>query len=270
MSDTPVINPDATRPMPRINTVAMASLYRWEVRRYLKGWQHSVVGPVGTTLLFLAIFGLALGGLRADVRGIPFTHYVVSGLVTMVTVQTSYEMTAWATIDSKIRGTLAALLGAPLRPIELTAVLLAAGTTAGLATGTLALIGLSLFIPIVPASVVLMIVYGVPGSVLGAATGLATGFWATRFDHVGNMAGLVVGPLIFLSGVFFPITAYGWGFDTLARLSPAFWIIDGVRNGHVGVAEGTVLSTLLPLMIVTGLMALLCQRIVATGYKVKQ
>ena len=270
MNKSPAINPEASRSMPMFNRIGVTSLYRWEVRRYLKGWQHSIAGPVGNALLFLAIFGLALAGLRADVEGMPFLHYMAPGLVMMTAMVTSFEMVAWALIDSKVRGTLAALLSAPLRPIEVTGVLLAAGVTAGMITGGLAILLMQIFVPLPPVDPLLMIVYVLPGCLLTAAAGLITGICATKFDHVANVSGLVVSPLIFLSGVFFPITAYSWGLDSLVRFSPAFWAIEGFREGFVGVSEASMATTLLPLLVFAVLMVLACHRILATGYKVKQ
>ncbi|MBT5433481.1 MAG: ABC transporter permease [Alphaproteobacteria bacterium] len=270
MVNRDVINPEADLPMPVFNHIAVWSLYRWEVRRYLKGWQHSIVGPIGNVLLYLAIFGLALGSLRADVAGLPFLNYVAPGLVTMTAMLTAFEMTAWATIDSKIRGNLAALLSTPMRPIELTGTLLAAGMTAGMLTGTLALLATQIVVPFAPVTPGLMLLYGMLGTLLAAACGLLTGFFATKFDQVGSIAGLVVGPLIFLSGVFFPVSAYSWNFDVVARFSPAFWAIDGVRRGDVGVADGSILATLSPLVIAAALAVLICQWVVATGFRVKQ
>lgn len=270
MNKSPAINPEASRSMPMFNRIGVTSLYRWEVRRYLKGWQHSIAGPVGNALLFLAIFGLALAGLRADVEGMPFLHYMAPGLVMMTAMGTSFEMVAWALIDSKVRGTLAALLSAPLRPIEVTGVLLAAGVTAGMITGGLAILLMQIFVRLPPVDPLLMIVYVLPGCLLTAAAGLITGICATKFDHVANVSGLVVSPLIFLSGVFFPITAYSWGLDSLVRFSPAFWAIEGFREGFVGVSEASMATTLLPLLVFAVLMVLACHRILATGYKVKQ
>tara|TARA_Y100001934_G_scaffold98599_1_gene121377 strand:- start:1288 stop:2100 length:813 start_codon:yes stop_codon:yes gene_type:complete len=270
MSQVPIINPEAGRPMPLLNTVALRTLYCREIHRYLKGWQMSIAGPLLNVLLFMAIFGLALAGLRADTAGLPFLNYVAPGLVVMTAMQTAFEMTAWATIDAKIRGSLASLICAPMRPSELTGVLLAAGTTAGLSTGLMALLATQVFVDTVPPLPLMALPYALLGCLLTAAAGLITGLVAVKFDHVANVAGLVVAPVIFLSGVFFPVSAYGLGLDALAHFSPAFWVIDGVRHSLTGVAEATLLTSLLPLAGAALLMALAAHRIVATGYKVKQ
>ncbi len=265
-----VINANASRPMPLINRIGIGALYVWEIRRYLKGWQHTIAGPVTNTLLFLAIFELALTGLRADVAGLPFLHYVAPGLIVMTAMTTSFEMVAWAMIDAKIRSSLAALLSAPLRPIELVGVLLAAGVSAGLFTGTLAVLLMQIFVPLVPVDPGLMVLYVVPGCLLTASAGLIAGVCATKFDQVANVAGLVVSPLVFLSGVFFPVETYGGVLGPLARLSPAFWAIEGFRDGFVGVSEASTIATLLPLLAAACVVVFACHRIVATGYRVKQ
>jgi ABC-2 type transport system permease protein len=270
MNRSPVINADASRPMPVINHIGIVSLYSWEMRRYLKGWQHSIAGPITNTLLFLAIFALALAGLRADVGGLPFLHYVAPGLVIMTAMTTAFEMVAWSIIDAKIRGSLGAFLSAPLRPIEFVGVVLAAGISAGALTGSLALLLMQFFVPLVPVDPLLMLVYLLPACLLTAAAGLIAGVCATKFDHVANVAGLLVSPLVFLSGVFFPIGSYGWNLDLIVRFSPAFWAIEGFREGFVGLSEASLATTLPPLLGAAVLMVFACHRIVVTGYKIKQ
>ena len=59
-----------------VNWVGLWTLYLREVRRFWKVVFQTVGAPVVTTLLFLAIFSLALGGLRPDIGGTPFTSYL--------------------------------------------------------------------------------------------------------------------------------------------------------------------------------------------------
>ena len=58
------------RPIPRrfgrINWVGLQTLYLKEVRRFLAVWTQTLLAPMVTTLLFLAVFTLALGGGRTD------------------------------------------------------------------------------------------------------------------------------------------------------------------------------------------------------------
>ena len=257
-------------PMPLFNAIGFATLFRMEYRRYVKAWQHSIAAPVITTLLFFAIFDLTLGGARADIDGVPYLHFVAPGLISMTIMLTAFEMSAWAAIDAKIRGTLDALVSAPLRPIEFTAAPVLANAAAGLTNGVIVLIVMQPFVPIMPQAPLVMLLFAVAGAITMAAAGMAAGIYAEKFDHVATIVGFAVTPAMFLSGVFFTIGAYGGVLTEIARISPFFWVIDGIRQGFVGVGEVplwivALLSWALTALAVAGLCTM-----VARGYRLKR
>ena len=63
----------------RFNTLGLWTLYRKEVQRFMKVWMQTLMAPIITTLLFLAIFSLALAGLRPDINGVPFINFLAPG-----------------------------------------------------------------------------------------------------------------------------------------------------------------------------------------------
>ena len=72
----------------RFNSLGLWTLYKKEVRRFTKVWMQTLMAPIITTLLFLAIFSLALAGLRPDINGVPFVNFLAPGLIMMALVQT--------------------------------------------------------------------------------------------------------------------------------------------------------------------------------------
>jgi hypothetical protein len=58
-----------------INVIGLWTLYAKEVRRFLKVMTQTVLAPVVTTLVFLAIFTLALGADRPAVEGVAFIDF---------------------------------------------------------------------------------------------------------------------------------------------------------------------------------------------------
>ena len=64
----------------RVNWLGMWTLYTKEVQRFIKVWMQTLMAPIITTLLFLAIFSLALAGLRPDINGVPFINFLAPGL----------------------------------------------------------------------------------------------------------------------------------------------------------------------------------------------
>ena len=61
MTATPIQPPPQVRHIGRVNWVGLWTLYLKEVRRFVKVATQTMLAPVVTTLLFLAIFALALG-----------------------------------------------------------------------------------------------------------------------------------------------------------------------------------------------------------------
>ena len=72
----------------RVNWLGMWTLYMKEVQRFMKVWMQTLMAPIITTLLFLAIFSLALAGLRPDINGVPFINFLAPGLIMMAIVKT--------------------------------------------------------------------------------------------------------------------------------------------------------------------------------------
>ena len=76
--------------MGSVNWIGLWTLYLREVRRFLKVYTQTLAAPIVTTLLFLAIFVLALGGATRTVGDVPFTVFLAPGLIVMAIAQNDY------------------------------------------------------------------------------------------------------------------------------------------------------------------------------------
>ncbi len=70
-----------------VNWRGLWTLYLREVRRFLNVYTQTVVAPVITTLLFLAIFVLALGRQLSGLGGVTFAEFLMPGLAMMAVMQ---------------------------------------------------------------------------------------------------------------------------------------------------------------------------------------
>jgi ABC-2 type transport system permease protein len=270
MSDPAITLPAAARAMPLCNVMGMTTLVRMELRRYLDGWHYAVLAPVLTTLLFFAVFALALGADRADVMGIPFFHFLAPGLIAMTAMSTAFEAAGWTSIDSKISGTMDVLLSAPLRPGELVAGFLIAAVCLATINALLVAICMQPFVPLLPVAPLEALASLLLGSLLFAVIGLLAGLWASKFDHVATVQNFLVAPAVFLSGAFFPVAGYGGLLSEAMQGNPAFWAIDGVRRGFTttGESEGWITLPLLALVAVVAVF--FARHAVAAGWKIKR
>ncbi|MEK7246489.1 MAG: multidrug ABC transporter permease, partial [Pseudomonadota bacterium] len=72
------------------NWIGVWTLYEREVRRFGKVYAQTLVAPVVTTLLFLAVFALAVGPDRGEIGGVPFIEFLAPGLVMMAVAQNAF------------------------------------------------------------------------------------------------------------------------------------------------------------------------------------
>ena len=89
-----------------------------EVRRFMKVYAQTVMAPVVTTLLFLAVFTLALGQSRPDVHGVPFAEFLAPGLVMMAIAQNSFANTSSSLMIAKVQGNIVDTLMPPFTPTD--------------------------------------------------------------------------------------------------------------------------------------------------------
>lgn len=222
-----------------INRVGLNALYMKEVRRFLKVQTQTIWAPAFTTLLFLAIFTVALGREGREVLGVPFATFVAPGLIVMAMMQNAFANSSFSLLSGKMQGTIIDLLMPPLSPGELMTGILAAAITRAIAVGCTVGLAMALW-PGVSLSFAhpwAVVWFGLMGSLLLATAGLATSIWAEKFDHNAAITNFVIAPLSLLSGTFYVIENLHGVFQAISRANPFFYVISGFRYGFLGQSD---------------------------------
>jgi ABC-2 type transport system permease protein len=251
------------------NWIGVWTLYQREVRRFGKVYAQTLIAPVVTTLLFLAVFALALGPDRGEIAGIPFIEFLAPGLVMMAVAQNAFANTSSSIVISKIQGNIVDTLMPPLTAHELTLAFALGGATRGVAVGVLTLLAMMPFAEIGVAHVGFALFHLIAASLLLSLIGVAGGIWSEKFDHIAAVTNFVVTPLAFLSGTFYSLDALPEAFVRIALLNPFFYMIDGFRYGLIGYADGSVAAGIGVLVGANAVLWFACWRMFATGYKLK-
>ena len=260
-------------PLPRsygaINWLGARTLFEKEVRRFLKVYFQTILAPVVTTLLFLAVFALALGRNAANAGGVPFIEFLGPGLIMMAMVQNAFANTSSSLIIAKVQGNIVDTLMPPLSAVELTLAFALGGVARGVAVGLAVGVVMAVFVPVHFAAPGLIVYHAVMGSLMLSLLGMIGGIWADKFDHMAAVTNFLVTPLSFLSGTFYSIDRLPDGFRAAALANPFFYMIDGFRAGFIGHADSTVWVGVV-LVAATNLFLLtVAYRMFATGYKLK-
>lgn len=253
----------------RFNTIGLLTLYTKEVRRFLKVYTQTIAAPVVTTLLFYAVFALALGGGGRSVGATPYLDFLAPGLVMMAMTQNAFANTSSSLILSKIQGTIVDVLMPPLSPLELALGYVLGGVTRGLLVGGATLIVLYPIIPYAVTHPGFVVADAVLATMMLSLLGVVGGIWSEKFDHIAAITNFVIAPAAFLSGTFYSIATLPPLFRAIAQANPFFYMIDGFRYGFIGAADGSPWLGLLVLCVTNAALWALCLAMLTKGYKLK-
>jgi ABC-2 type transport system permease protein len=245
------------------------TLFKKEMLRFWRVVFQTVASPVITGILYLMIFSHVLGDRLEVYEGVPYTSFLIPGLIMMSLLQNSFANSSSSLIQSKVMGNIVFLLLTPLSYLQFfIAFLLAAilrGIFVGLAIYLLAIIYIDL--PILHPFLVLTFSF-LGGGLLGAF-GIIAGIWADRFDQMAAFGNFVIMPLSFLSGVFYSIHSLPEVWQILSRFNPFFYMIDGFRFGFFGQSDVSPWFSLTILSISFILLSVLAIQMLKSGFKLR-
>ena len=253
----------------RVNWLGMWTLYMKEVQRFMKVWMQTLMAPIITTLLFLAIFSLALAGLRPDINGVPFINFLAPGLIMMAIVQNAFANSSSSLLVSKVQGNVVDILMPPLSPAELNIGITLGGLTRGMFVGAGTFLGMSVFVSLSIYSLAAAVFYAAIASALMSLVGLLGGIWAEKFDHLATVTNFVITPLAFLSGTFYSVQQLPDFAFWVTQYNPFFYMIDGFRYALTGHAEGSLIFGAGLLTGLTLILAIVAHVVLVRGYRLK-
>jgi len=264
--------PIATTPIPRrfgpVNWRGVYTLYSRETVRFYRYALETLVGPAITTLLFLAIFQLALGG--EEVRpGISLSAFIGPGIIMFMMAHSAFEGGGLPILFSKIEGMITDVISAPLTPLEMLIGYVLPAITSAMTVGAVVLALVAVFVDLPLHSVPAIIGFAFVASLLMALLGLVVGIWAERWDGYSAVEAFLVAPLGFLSGAFFPIDNLPENVRWVFHFNPVFQAVEGFRYGLIGQAQTSLVTAALVLSGMCLVLGLVAWRMLAVGYRLK-
>lgn len=252
-----------------INTIGVITLCKREIWRFSKVWNQTVVAPIVTTLLFLAVLMLAMGGNERMIDHIPYGEFIAPGLIMMAIVQNAFANTSSSLMLGKIQGVIVDILMPPLTGGEVVFCLVVGGVVRGIAVGVVVMASVYIFVPFSLLHLWIGLFYAVSASVMLALLGILTGIWAQSFDQLAAITNYVITPLSFLSGTFYSIKQLPQFWYHVCHFNPFFYMIDGFRYATVGYTDGTI-GTGMVFMTVTNIsLWVLTATLFSRGYRLK-
>jgi ABC-2 type transport system permease protein len=157
----------------------------------------------------------------------------------------------------------------PFTANELTLGIALGGATRGVVVGSAVAIGLSLFVDVRIVHPGYAFYFAFMAALMLSLVGIMGGIWSEKFDHIAGITNFIVTPLSFLSGTFYSIHRLPEMAQSLAKLNPFFYMIDGFRFGFIGQSDSSPLFAMAVLAIINTILWVLCTRMFQSGYKLK-
>ncbi|MDX1737507.1 MAG: ABC transporter permease, partial [Alphaproteobacteria bacterium] len=213
-----------------INFLGVYTLITRELRREIRFFGVSVIGPALQAALFAGIIMITLGDRIPEAAGLNYLTFLGTGFIITSMMQRAFESTAFSLMFDKLEGNLSDLLGAPLHGAEI----LISYTIS--ATFVAILIGISVWLillllggPVLPQHLPELFASIFIGCCLFSASGLLAAIWSEKWDKLSAKETFFVMPLMFLSGSFFPRSVLDKELQFLLDFNPVFRLVEGVR-----------------------------------------
>jgi lipooligosaccharide transport system permease protein len=224
------------------------------VMRNLLVWKKlagpSILGNIAEPLITLVAFGYGVGSLIGQVDGLPYIQYLASGSVAVsAALAATFEGLYSAYSRMAVQKTWDSILNAPIALDDIVfAEMLWAAIKALFSCAAILVVIFLLGISRAPSMLLALPVLGLAG-ITFASLALVFNALAKGYDFFTYYFTLVVTPMTFLSGVYFPIAQMPPWLQGIAQVLPLKAAVDLVRPLVLGNIPADPLG---PLLILTG------------------
>ena len=225
-----------------------------------------LIASLGAPLLYLIVFGFGLSHLMGTLApGLNFTQFLFPGLLGMTVLMTAL-MSGMSVVWEREMGFLKEVLVAPLsrRAVVLGKAL--GGATLAMVQGLIFLVlapllGISLSLTslfyLLPFLVLVAFALSSLGILIASRTYTMEGFQV--------VVSLVLLPLIFLSGIFFPLTNLPGWLEIIVKINPITYGVDAIRYLILGPVVPSVIWFGRPVTLVENVLVVGALAVIVTG-----
>lgn len=252
-----------------VNTIGFESLVRRELVRTFAIINQVIWPPVIQTLLYVFIFGLAIGSRIPRVQGVSYSQFLIPGLIMLQVIEQTYGEGSSSIFQGRFQNWIQELLIAPISAFELVLGYVVAGVLRAIFIAILiAVLGVVL-VHTAPSNWFLFFAVVVVVAVLFASLGIVAGIMAEKFDHLAVTTTFFITPLVFVGGVFTSTQFLPPVARALSLFNPMFHMIDALRYSYTGLGDAPLWVSLVVVCTLAALAFTAAYRMAAVGYKLR-
>ncbi len=250
--------------------VALATILRKEVTRFMRIWQQTLFPPVITTSLYFIIFGNLIGPRIGEMDGHSYMEFIVPGLILMSVITSSYANVSSSLFSAKFQRSIEELQVSPVPDSIILLGYVGGGAIRGVLIGIMVTLTSLFFSQLTIHNFFVMTSVIVLTATLFSFGGFLNGMFAKKFDDVTIVPNFVLTPLTYLGGIFYSIKLLPDFWQAVSHINPILYMINAFRYGFLGITdiELGISYALICLFIVA--LFVLNLRLLNTGFGIRQ
>ncbi len=234
------------------NYVALWTLVKREMKRMWVVINQVVWPPVITTVLYVTVFGLALGSRIGTTQGVPYGAFLIPGLIMLQVINESYGEASSSVFQGRFLNHVQEMLISPMSALEIVLGFVIAGVVrAFIIAGLITILGM-LLVHVGPHNLGLYLLVVTIVAILFSSIGIIFGLMAEKFDHIAIFTTFVITPLVFVGGVFTSSRFLPPAVQKLSLFNPMFYMIDAFRYSFTGRSDIELGLSLLVVLVLSG------------------
>ena len=253
----------------RPNFIGFQTLVKREMVRTFAIINQVIWPPVIQTLLYVFVFGLALGSKIPTVQGVKYSQFLIPGLIMLQVIDQTYGEGSSTVFQGRFMNSIQELLIAPLSALEMVMGYVVAGVTRALFIAFLITALGALFVQTLPIQWGIYLLTIILVAVLFSSLGIICGLFAEKFDHIALLTTFFITPLVFVGGVFTSTQFLPPLARTISMFNPMFYMINAFRYSYTMHGDAPLAISLAIVGTLTALAFGTALTLVTIGFKLR-
>lgn len=192
-----------------------------------------LVAVIAYPLTLYLAFGFGLRGYITDVEGVPYSLFIAPGLISMTAVNAAFDESSWSMwFHRRVQRTIEEYRVTPITVYDIVLGKIFSGFAQGAIKGSVVFLVILVLTPFriqyanLPAYLLCIAISSMTFSCLGTICGTVI----DKPENIGRVQSVIIVPLIFMAGIFFPLSSYPAAILPVIQLLPTTAVFEGARD----------------------------------------
>ncbi|MEX2523513.1 MAG: ABC transporter permease [Gammaproteobacteria bacterium] len=244
---------DSKRILVAFNTIVIK-----EVNRFMRIWLQTLIPPAISMSLYFVIFGNLIGSRIGPMDGFTYMDFITPGIIMMAVINNCYSNVVSSFFGAKIQLHIEEMLVAPIPNYVILAGYITGGVARGLMVGLLVTIVAMFLTDLEIHNYFVVFSIVILTAVLFSLGGFINAVFAKKFDDISIIPTFVLTPLIYLGGVFYSINMLPEFWQSVSKLNPILYMVNGFRYGVLGISDIDITWAFLIILIFIVILSAFC------------